>query len=70
MLGRVTYEGFASTWPSRTDDFAHRVNGLPKYVASRTLEGPLEWNATLIKGDVADEVAQLMQQPGASILKC
>ena len=69
LLGRVTYEGFASAWPSQTGDLADRINGLPKYVVSRTLEEPLEWNATLVEGDVADEVAQLKQQPGRSILK-
>jgi len=40
----------------------------PKFVASTTLEEPLEWNATLIKGDVADEVSQLKQQPGQDIV--
>lgn len=69
LLGRVTYEGFVQSWPSRTGDFADRINSLPKYVASRTLEGPLKWNATLIEGDVADEVARLKQQPGENILK-
>lgn len=69
LLGRVTYEGFAQAWPSRSGDFADRINSLPKYVASRTLEGPLKWNATLIEGDVAEEVARLKQQPGQNILK-
>src|SRR5690606_30856681 len=44
-------------------------NALPKYVASRTLKEPLRWNATLIQGDVAGEVAKLKQQPGQNILK-
>src|SRR5262249_17209871 len=53
LLGRKVYEGLASAWPGMTDDtgFAERVNSIPKYVASRTLEEPLEWNASLIKGD-------------------
>jgi dihydrofolate reductase len=69
LLGRVTYEGFAKAWPPRPGDFADRINSLPKYVASRTLKAPLGWNATLIEGDVADEVAKLKQQPGQNILK-
>jgi dihydrofolate reductase len=52
LLGRVTYQGFAASWPSITDEegFANRMNSLPKYVASRTLQEPLEWNATLLRG--------------------
>jgi dihydrofolate reductase len=76
LMGRETYEIFANTWPSRTaaDDglgeagFIDRINSLPKFVASRTLKEPLSWNATLIKGDVAKEVARLKQQPGQNIL--
>jgi len=71
LLGRVTYEGFAAAWPSATDEegFADRMNGLPKYVVSTTLEEPLEWNnSRLIEGDVAEEVSRLKQQPGHDIL--
>jgi len=71
LLGRVTYEGFAAAWPSATDEegFADRMNGLPKFVASTNLEEPLEWNnSTLIKGNVAEEVSKLKQQPGQDIL--
>ncbi|MDF7812949.1 dihydrofolate reductase family protein [Hymenobacter sp. YC55] len=69
LLGRVTYEGFASAWPGMKDEdgFADRMNSLPKYVASRTLQ-TAEWNASILPGDVAQEVAQLKQQPGANIL--
>ncbi|HEX6306329.1 MAG TPA: dihydrofolate reductase family protein [Anaerolineales bacterium] len=69
LLGRVTYQGFLKAWPSRRGDFADRINSLPKYVASRTLAGPLEWNATLIEGDIAEQVARLKEQPGQNILK-
>ena len=48
--------------------FADRMNRLPKHVASTTLTEPLEWNATLLKGDVAEEVQKLKQQPGQDIL--
>jgi dihydrofolate reductase len=43
------------------------MNAIPKLVASRTLKEPLEWNATLIKGDVAQEIARLKQEPGRNI---
>ena len=69
LLGRVTYEVFADSWPPRSGEFAERINSLPKYVASKTLKAPLAWNATLIEGDIADEVARLKQQPGKSLLK-
>jgi dihydrofolate reductase len=66
LLGRVTYEGFAAAWPAITDEagFADKMNGMPKYVVSTTLERP-EWNnTTVIKGDVAGEVSKLKQQAG------
>ena len=61
LLGRKVYEGLASVWPTITDDtgFADRVNGIPKYVASRTLEEPLDWNASLITGELAESVTSL-----------
>src|SRR5262249_11032091 len=69
LLGRVTYEEFAAAWPSRSGDpFTDRMNSLPKFVASTTLQEPLAWNASLLKGDVAAEVAKLKQQSGQDIL--
>ena len=68
LLGRVTYEAFADAWPSRSGDYADRINSLPKYVASRTLQAAT-WNATVVKGDIAEEVSKLKQEPGESILK-
>ena len=69
LLGRVTYEEFAAAWPSRSGDpFTDRMNSLPKLVASRTLREPLTWNATLLKGDVAEAARRLKQQAGKSIL--
>ena len=64
VLGRKTYEGLAAVWPQLTEDpvlgrFAGRINAMPKYVASRTLTEPLEWNATLIKGELETAVAEL-----------
>ena len=70
LLGRVTYQGFAAAWPSRTNEegFADRMNSLPKFVASTTLEAPLEWNATLLTGDVAEEVRKLKEQRDQKLL--
>ena len=69
LLGRTTYAGFLSVWPGRSGDpIADRMNSLPKLVASTTLEEPLEWNATLLKGDAAEEVERLSQQPGRDLL--
>ncbi|MFC0531869.1 dihydrofolate reductase family protein [Phytohabitans kaempferiae] len=68
LLGRVTYEGFAEAWSGRTGPDADFMNGLPKYVASRTLT-EATWNATIIKGDVAEEVARIKEQPGRDIVK-
>lgn len=68
LLGRETYEGFVKAWPSRTDEYSDRINSLPKYVASTTLQDT-QWNATLIKGDVAEEVTKLKELPGQNILK-
>jgi len=70
LLGRRTYEIFAAFWPSAPDDdpFAATMNGLPKYVASTTLEEPLEWNnSRLIKGDIAEQIAKLKAQPGKDL---
>jgi dihydrofolate reductase len=70
LLGRVTYQGFAAAWPSVTDEagFADRMNSLPKYVVSTTLQ-EAEWNnSTLIKENVVEEVRKLKQQPGQDIL--
>jgi dihydrofolate reductase len=69
LLGRVTYDVFAESWPSRTDEtgFADRFNSIPKYVATRTLDS-LDWtNSRVIEGDVAQEVSRLKEEPGQSI---
>ena len=70
LLGRVTYQGFAEAWPSRTDDvgFADKMNGMPKFVVSTTL-GEVDWsNSRLINDNVAEEVTKLKEQPGGDIL--
>lgn len=70
LLGRATYEGFAQAWPSRTDEigFAERMNNLPKYVVSTTLERG-DWNnTTVLKGHLPGEVRQLKEQVEGDIL--
>jgi dihydrofolate reductase len=69
LMGRQTYEGFAGIWPTREGKMADRINAMPKYVASRTLKKPLEWNAALIKGDAAEEIEKLKQEPGNGLLQ-
>jgi dihydrofolate reductase len=70
LLGRITYEGFAAAWPGRSDEmgFAEKMNGMPKYVVSRTLQEATWNNTTIISGDVAAEVAKLKAQPGGDLL--
>src|SRR5215210_5367082 len=66
LLGRVTYEGFASAWPSVTDEvgFAEKMNTMPKFVVSSTLEKP-EWeNTTVLSGDMANSVRELKEGEG------
>ena len=70
LLGRVTYQGFAAAWPSITDEvgFAEKMNSMPKYVVSSTLE-KAEWNnSTVLRGDVAEEVGKLKEQVDGVIL--
>jgi dihydrofolate reductase len=71
LLGRITYEAFAAAWPTMEEiegDFAVRMNALPKYVASTTLE-KADWNnSTIIWENVPEEVATLKQQAGEDIL--
>jgi len=62
LLGRRSYEWFAARWPSRSGDLADRLNSLPKYVVSSTLEHP-DWNnSTVLKGDVLNEVSKLKHE--------
>ena len=69
LMGKRTYEFFAQVWPTRQGKDADRINSMPKYVASRTLREPLQWNATLIRGDVAEELRKLKHEPGKSFLQ-
>ncbi|MGH7511092.1 MAG: dihydrofolate reductase family protein [Gemmatimonadales bacterium] len=71
LLGRRTYEDFAAFWPNQTEDnpFTAVMNNFQKYVASTTLEEPLSWsNSTLLKGEAAEAVARLKEQPGKDLV--
>jgi dihydrofolate reductase len=70
LLGRVTYEGFAAAWPGMTDEvgFADKMNGMPKYVVSSTLQSA-DWNnSTILRGELGEEVRALKEEPGGDIL--
>jgi dihydrofolate reductase len=68
LLGRVTYQEWAPYWPTSTDEpYASHINNTPKYVVSTTLDR-VDWqNSTLVKGDLAGEIARLKAQPGRNI---
>jgi dihydrofolate reductase len=73
VLGRKTYQGLAAAWPHLVDDpalgrFAERVNSMPKYVASRTLSGPLDWNATVLKDNLDRAVPALKAQHRGNLI--
>ena len=69
VLGRKTYEAFAEAWPQRSGDpYTDRINSMPKYVASRTLDDAT-WNAEILGEDVVGEVAALKEQEGQNLLK-
>ena len=70
LLGRRTYEDFYAVWPQRKDNpISARLDNMQKYVASRTLSEPLAWsNSTLLKGDAAEAVARLKQEPGKDLV--
>jgi dihydrofolate reductase len=70
LLGRVTYEGFAKAWPTMegTGDFGERMNSMPKYVVSTTLQNP-EWtNSHVISANVVEEISKLKEEPGQDLL--
>lgn len=71
LMGRVSYQEWAAYWPTSTDEpYASHINKLPKYVVSTTLDKVEwgEWDApTLIKGNLAEEINKLKQQPGKNI---
>jgi dihydrofolate reductase len=68
LLGRITYEGFAEAWPSRTGEFADKMNGMAKYVVSTTLKQPSWNNSMVIESNIREEVSKLKARPGKDIL--
>jgi dihydrofolate reductase len=71
LFGRRTYENLAAYWPHASEEeqvIAEPLNTKPKYIASRTLQGPLEWtNSTVLTGDVAQAVLDLKQEDGRDL---
>jgi dihydrofolate reductase len=68
LLGRRSYEWMAGRWPSRSDELAERLNIMPKYVVSSTLESPNWSNSTVLKGDAVNEVSKLKQAINGDIV--
>jgi dihydrofolate reductase len=69
LLGRRTYEFFAARFPSRTGEWADRLNSMPKHVVSSTIQDPKWTNSTVLKGDVVDEVSKLKEEiPGEIVV--
>ena len=70
LLGRVTYEGFAKAWPTMegTGDFGERMNSMPKYVVSTTLNNAAWNNTTILRNNVVAEITKLKEQSGQPIL--
>lgn len=70
LLGRTTYEGFAAAWPSREDEagFAEKMNSMPKYVFSSTMESADWENTTILSGDFAEEIGKLKDEVDGVIL--
>jgi dihydrofolate reductase len=73
VIGRKTYEGLAAVWPQMADipryeAYAHRMNSMTKYVASRALSGRLTWNATLLEGVLADSVNDLKDKHSGNLI--
>ena len=68
LLGRRSYEWFAGRWPSRSGELAERINSLPKYVVSSTLQNPVWNNSRVLKGDVVSTVSKLKHDVNGKIV--
>ena len=62
VTGRKCWEGFLGFWPSQTGPWAEVLNPMPKYVASHTLSGDLDWNSQVIDGDAVDGIRRLKEE--------
>jgi dihydrofolate reductase len=67
VLGRKTYEGLAAYWPGQSGQWADMVNSIPKYVGSSTLSGALDWNATLLEGDLEASIPKLKSETAGDL---
>lgn len=73
VMGRKTYEALAAVWPELAnvpgyETYAARTNSMPKYVASRTLSEPLDWNATLLEGELSEGITALKDKHSGSLV--
>jgi dihydrofolate reductase len=68
LLGRKTYEGFAAAWPGRDGEFADKMNGMQKYVVSRTLDHPAWNNTAVLRGNLSGEISMIKAMDGMDIL--
>jgi dihydrofolate reductase len=68
LMGRRSDEWFATRWLSRTGEWAERLNSMPKYVVSATLDKPKWSNSTILRGDLVDEVSKLKRQLDGEII--
>lgn len=68
LMGRSTFETLEKAWSRNTGPYAEAMHKIPKLVVSRTLTGPLTWNATALTGEAAETVAELKQGPGGDII--
>jgi dihydrofolate reductase len=68
LLGRRTYDSYAAAWPSRDDPYSDKINSMPKYVVSSTLDDAQWSNTTVLRGDVADDVRGIKERHSGDIL--
>lgn len=68
IMGRVTYEGMASFWPTSKDDYAAPMNDIPKVVFSKSLETAAWPESTIARGKIGEEIETLRKQPGGEII--
>lgn len=68
VLGRITYNGFADTWPSMEDKFADRMNSIPKYVVSQTLKSATWNDTTIVNNNFEQEIIKIKQSDGKDLL--
>ncbi len=68
IMGRVTYEQMAAAWPTSTDDYAGPMNEIPKVVFSKTLDKATWAGTSIARGELADEIATLRDQPGGETI--